>query len=96
LPDFVKLAQSYGILGLRATTEAAFDQSFKTALATDGPAVVDCRIPPDEQVDMSTHQLGEASDCVQSLTQFETGEQQPGESLDEVRSLARPEAGDLS
>jgi acetolactate synthase-1/2/3 large subunit len=50
-PDFVKLADAYGCLGLRATTVAELDTVIKTALAhTGGPVLVDIRVKQDEMV----------------------------------------------
>jgi acetolactate synthase-1/2/3 large subunit len=41
LPDFVKLAQAYGVTGLRATTVDELDGVIDTMLATNGPVLVD-------------------------------------------------------
>jgi acetolactate synthase-1/2/3 large subunit len=48
-PDFVKLAEAYGCLGLRATTPAELPGVVDRALAhADGPVVVDVRVKEDE------------------------------------------------
>jgi acetolactate synthase-1/2/3 large subunit len=48
-PDFVKLAEAYGCLGLRATTPAELPGVVDRALAhSDGPVVVDVRVKEDE------------------------------------------------
>ena len=48
-PDFVKLADAYGCLGLRATTVAELDGVIDQALAhTGGPVLVDIRVKEDE------------------------------------------------
>jgi acetolactate synthase-1/2/3 large subunit len=48
-PDFVKLADAYGCLGLRATTPAELPGVVDRALAhKDGPVVVDVRVKEDE------------------------------------------------
>jgi acetolactate synthase-1/2/3 large subunit len=50
-PDFVKLAEAYGCLGLRATTVEELDPVIDQALAfQDGPAVIDVRIRRQEKV----------------------------------------------
>ena len=41
LPDFVKLAESFGATGLRATKPAEVDDVIREMLAVDGPVVVD-------------------------------------------------------
>ena len=43
-PDFVKLAEAYGCLGVRATTADEVDAALQQAFDHDGPAVVDCRV----------------------------------------------------
>lgn len=43
-PDFVKLAESYGIKGCRATNNEELEQVLKSVFEDDGPAVVDCRV----------------------------------------------------
>ena len=45
-PDFVKLAQAYGAIGLRANTVAELDDVIKQAIATDGPVILD--VPVDQ------------------------------------------------
>ncbi|MHA6333668.1 biosynthetic-type acetolactate synthase large subunit [Qipengyuania sp. CAU 1752] len=47
LPDFVKLAESYGWTGIRIDDEAGLDAGIKAMLAADGPVVVDCRVSKD-------------------------------------------------
>ncbi|MDQ0337821.1 acetolactate synthase-1/2/3 large subunit [Caldalkalibacillus uzonensis] len=49
-PDYVKLAESYQIKGLRAETEAEARAAIEEALNTPGPVLVDCRVTPDENV----------------------------------------------
>ena len=49
-PDFVKLADAYGIPGWRASDEAALGSALDAALASGGPALIDCRIDIDEAV----------------------------------------------
>jgi acetolactate synthase-1/2/3 large subunit len=50
-PDFVKLAEAYGCLGLRATTVEELDPVIERALAHgDGPAIIDVRVRRQEKV----------------------------------------------
>ncbi|WP_188622095.1 acetolactate synthase large subunit [Caldalkalibacillus thermarum] len=49
-PDYVKLAESYQIKGLKADTEQEARAAIKEALNTPGPVLVDCRVTPDENV----------------------------------------------
>ena len=49
-PDFVKLAEAYGLKGYRATTRAEMEDVFAQALACGAGAVIDCRLNIDEMV----------------------------------------------
>ena len=49
-PDFVKLADAYGATGLRLTDKRTLVEDMRTALATDGPVVVDVRVTAEENV----------------------------------------------
>jgi acetolactate synthase-1/2/3 large subunit len=44
LPDFVKLAEAYGGVGIRAETPAELDGKILEMLATDKPVLFDCRV----------------------------------------------------
>ena len=44
LPDFVKLAESYGWTGIRISDESELDAGIEAMLAADGPVMVDCRV----------------------------------------------------
>ncbi|MBQ8174222.1 MAG: biosynthetic-type acetolactate synthase large subunit [Clostridia bacterium] len=48
--DFVKLAEAFGAIGLRATTREEFASAFDTALVANGPVVIDTLIDQDEFV----------------------------------------------
>jgi acetolactate synthase-1/2/3 large subunit len=48
LPDFVKLAQAYGAVGLRATTPAELGPAIAEMLRVDRPVLFDCVVDPDE------------------------------------------------
>lgn len=49
-PDFVKLAEAYGVKGWRAKTKEEAMQAWNEALQHPGPAVVDFWVTPDENV----------------------------------------------
>ena len=49
-PDFVKLAQSYGAVGLRVTKKSEVVKALKKAMQTDNTVFVDFRIEPEENV----------------------------------------------
>lgn len=49
-PDFVKLAESYGIKGMKIEDESEVDDALKEILAYDGPVVADFRIIKKEKV----------------------------------------------
>ena len=49
-PDFVKLAEAYGLNGCHVSNIADFEAAFKAALASDKATVIDCAIDTDEMV----------------------------------------------
>ena len=49
-PDFVKLAEAYGIKGLRATNKAEASKVWLEAPQTTGPVLVEFVIPTNENV----------------------------------------------
>jgi acetolactate synthase-1/2/3 large subunit len=48
--DYVKVAEGFGALGMRATTIEEFRAALIRALALDGPVWIECVIDRDEQV----------------------------------------------
>jgi acetolactate synthase-1/2/3 large subunit len=42
LPDFVKLAEAYGAIGIRAKTPEELDEKIKEMISTDKPVIFDC------------------------------------------------------
>ena len=48
--DFVKLAEAFGAVGMRAATKEEFAEAFTKALKVDGPVVIDTYIDKDEFV----------------------------------------------
>ncbi|MEY8319156.1 biosynthetic-type acetolactate synthase large subunit [Oscillospiraceae bacterium 50-58] len=49
-PDFVKLAEAYGLAGFRATTMAEMETAFAAALEAGRGCVIDCVLDMDEMV----------------------------------------------
>ncbi len=49
-PDFVKLAEAYGIKGLRATKPSEVKRVLREGLETPGPVVMDFHVEPEENV----------------------------------------------
>ncbi len=49
-PDFVKLAEAYGIAGIRVTEREQVEGAIQQALETPGPVIVDFIVKPDENV----------------------------------------------
>ncbi len=49
-PDFVKLAEAYGLHGFRAKNQEEFREAFQKALALDSGCVIDCAIDIDAMV----------------------------------------------
>ncbi|MBB5519758.1 acetolactate synthase 3 large subunit [Amphiplicatus metriothermophilus] len=50
LPDFVKLAEAYGAVGLRATTPDELDAKIMEMIACDRPVLFDCVVSKEENV----------------------------------------------
>jgi len=50
LPDFVKLAEAYGGIGLRAETPDELDEKIKEMIAADKPVLFDCVVSREENV----------------------------------------------
>ncbi|MBI2873247.1 MAG: biosynthetic-type acetolactate synthase large subunit [Chloroflexi bacterium] len=49
-PDFVKLAEAYGILGLRVTDKVQVVPAIQRAIEHSGPVVIDFMVEPEENV----------------------------------------------
>ena len=47
-PDFVKLAEAYGVTGLRLTDKTHARRGHARAIATEGPVLVDVRVTREE------------------------------------------------
>ena len=48
LPDFVKLAEAYGCVGIRAEDPDELDEKIEEMINTDGPVIFDCHVDQDE------------------------------------------------
>ena len=48
VPDYVKLAEAYGGVGMLVETEAEFEPALREALSLDRTVVIDCRVDPAE------------------------------------------------
>ena len=48
LPDFVKLAEAYGCLGIRAKTPDELDQKIKEMIKINRPVIFDCMVDKEE------------------------------------------------
>ena len=48
LPDFVKLAEAYGCVGIRANTPNELDEKIEEMINTDKPVIFDCLVDPHE------------------------------------------------
>ena len=49
VPDYVKLAEAYGCIGMRVETEAEAESALREALSLNRTVVIDCRVDPAEQ-----------------------------------------------
>ena len=49
-PDFVKLAEAYGLKGFRVTNRAEMENAFRSAMEAGCGCVIDCRLDMDEMV----------------------------------------------
>jgi acetolactate synthase-1/2/3 large subunit len=48
LPDFVKMAEAFGCVGLRAETPGELDEKIREMIAIKKPVLFDCRVDPHE------------------------------------------------
>ena len=48
LPDFVKLAEAYGAVGIRAKTPDELDEKIKEMINSDQPVIFDCLVDKQE------------------------------------------------
>jgi len=83
-PDFVKLAEAYGALGLRVTTPAELDDALLRAFEHDGPAVVDVRVEREENVFPMVAPGGSIDEMLGGIPGGPVSEMLDGELLEEV------------
>ncbi|MBQ1587106.1 MAG: biosynthetic-type acetolactate synthase large subunit [Ruminococcus sp.] len=48
--DFVKLAEAFGVTGMRVSLDTEIEPAIRKAMELNGPVVIDCVISPDENV----------------------------------------------
>ena len=49
-PDFAKLADAFGCLGLTVTSEDQVEEALRTAIGSQRPTVIDFKVRPEENV----------------------------------------------
>jgi acetolactate synthase-1/2/3 large subunit len=49
-PDFLKLAEAYGITGIRVTDQSQVDEAIRQAAADPGPVLIDFQVVADDNV----------------------------------------------
>ena len=64
LPDYVKLAEAFGVAGFRCETMEEVDDAIRAALACGGPAVIDARVDREEKVYPMVPAGGSATDII--------------------------------
>lgn len=62
--DYVKVSEGLGVPAKRVTTIQEFHDAFQWALASDGPAMIDCEIEPDDSVWPMVAPGASIADCV--------------------------------
>ncbi len=67
-PDFVKLAEAYGIWAIRVSDSTKVQEAIAQASAVDGPALIDFEIAPEENVYPHLPAGGTASEMIEGPT----------------------------
>ena len=83
-PDYVKLADAYGWLGLRVTDPAEVDAALKTAFEHDAPAIIDFRVAREECVYPMVAPGGSIDEMLGGIAGGPVSEMLDGELLEEV------------
>jgi acetolactate synthase-1/2/3 large subunit len=83
-PDYVKLADAYGWLGLRVTDPAEIDDALKAAFEHDGPALVEFRVAREECVYPMVAPGGSIDEMLGGIPGGPVSEMLDGELLEEV------------
>jgi acetolactate synthase-1/2/3 large subunit len=83
-PDFVKLAEAYGALGVRATRPEELDDALTAAFDHDGPAIVDVRVEREENVFPMVAPGGSIDEMLGGIPGGPVSDMLDGELLEEV------------
>lgn len=65
--DFVKVAESFGIKGVRIENNSQVDDVIKSACEGNEPILIDCRISPDSNVLPMIPPGGAAADIIEEM-----------------------------
>lgn len=84
-PDFVKLAEAYGAVGLRATKPSEVEPVIKAALASDRPTLMDFIVSPVEKVSP----MVPAGAAISEILELEWCEEADASSLREIIAKTR-------
>lgn len=84
-PDFVKLAEAYGAVGLRATKPSEVEPVIKAALASDRPTLMDFIVSPVEKVSP----MVPAGAAISEILELEWCEESDASSLHEIIAKTR-------
>jgi acetolactate synthase-1/2/3 large subunit len=84
-PDFVKLAEAYGAVGLRATKPSEVEPVIKAALASDRPTLMDFIVSPLEKVSP----MVPAGAAISEILELEWCEESDASSLHEIIAKTR-------
>lgn len=84
-PDFVKLAEAYGAVGLRATKPSEVEPVIKAALASDRPTLMDFIVSPVEKVSP----MVPAGAAISEILELEWCEEADASSLHEIIAKTR-------
>jgi len=84
-PDFVKLAEAYGAVGLRATKPAEVEPVIRAALASDRPTLMDFIVSPLEKVSP----MVPAGAAISEILDLEWCEESDASSLQKIISQTR-------
>ncbi len=84
-PDFVKLAEAYGAVGLRATKPSEVEPVIRAALASDRPTLMDFIVSPLEKVSP----MVPAGAAISEILELEWCEESDASSLHEIIAKTR-------
>ena len=84
-PDFVKLAEAYGAVGLRATKPSEVEPVIRAALASDRPTLMDFIVSPLEKVSP----MVPAGAAISEILELEWSEESDASSLHEIIAKTR-------